>query len=95
MIAQTEPTITLSVLVSIIAILITIWIASIGWFIAKCSKQNDKIDALTKELNEKPDDADLKEVKEDLITLMEVFDKGLDKIEARLDKVVISALSNK
>lgn len=93
--AQTEPTITLSVLVSIIAILVTLWIASVGWFIAKCNKQSDKVDALTKELNEKPDDKDLKEVKDDLINLMEVFDKGLDKIEARLDKVVISALSNK
>lgn len=95
MIAQTEPTITLSVLVSIIGVLLSLWITSIGWFIAKCNKQEKKIDALAQELKSKPDDKDLKEVKEDLMTLMEVFDRGLDKIEARLDKVVISALSNK
>jgi hypothetical protein len=80
-----EPMITVSNLIAILGVLVTLFIAVVGWFIAKCA-------TLRKELDGKLDKAALDEYKKDIIRLVDTFEKSTDRIESRIDKLFMHSI---
>lgn len=87
-----EPMLSLSTSVALISLLITVFLAVVGWLCAKCAKLEKEIKQMSKE---KASNSEVSTVKADLKELLTLFNAGINNIETRVDSLIMSLLNQK